>query len=195
MNSKIQGNKEKINLPLNPNSKSANLKKLDYILKENATKQKSDEIKHNREKINGDPELVNHQNILNIHSNRRFKEMKKEFINLWENRENRLIFNKIRDIKSINSLLTLKTKTLHGQHKKKVEGLYYELFEKENNNVIGTMKNMNLMMKPSFNKYKLNPVSENRLKSTSNLIELKKESRNFLTSQGYNNKANIGNIM
>lgn len=83
-------NKEKINLPLNPNSKSANIKKIDLKTNENINNQMKDERKHiSMEKINGDPNLNNLTNSLNIQSNEKFKEMKKRFINLWENGQNR----------------------------------------------------------------------------------------------------------
>ena len=83
-------NKEKINLPLNPNSKSANIKKIDLKTNENINNQMKDERKHiSMEKINGDPNLNNLTNSLNIQSNEKFKEMKKRFINLLENGQNR----------------------------------------------------------------------------------------------------------
>ena len=83
-------NKEKINLPLNPNSKSANIKKIDLKTNENINNQMKDERKQiSMEKINGDPNLNNLTNSLNIQSNEKFKEMKKRFINLWENGQNR----------------------------------------------------------------------------------------------------------
>ena len=86
--SKMQMKKEKINLPLNPNSKSANINKIQFRSNENIHSiiQKIDEKKHfSLEKINGDPKLNNQPKDLNIHSNKKFMDMKKKFLGLWEN--------------------------------------------------------------------------------------------------------------
>jgi hypothetical protein len=80
-------NKEKINLPLNPNSKSAMIKKAELRVNESMKNpiQKIDEKKTiSIEKINGDPKLNAQPTVSTILSNKKFKEMKKKMINLWE---------------------------------------------------------------------------------------------------------------
>ena len=75
--------KEKINLPLNSNSKSANIKK-NQIKTENFEEKKQ----ISAEKINGDPtnKVNNQQTISTIHSNKKFKEMKKKIYEFVGNR-------------------------------------------------------------------------------------------------------------
>ena len=87
-------NKEKINLPLNPNSKSVNIKKGEFCVNESKNVLQLNEQKKtiSIEKINGDPKLNNNnqQMSTSIYSNKKFKEIKKKMINLWENGEEKL---------------------------------------------------------------------------------------------------------
>ena len=78
----------KINLPLNPNSKSANIKKAELrVAESNKNQNQKNEEKRtiSNEKINGDPKLNLQPRVPSALSNKKFKDIKKKMINLWEN--------------------------------------------------------------------------------------------------------------